>query len=49
MSNLNKLANKNFLSSLSMSSQEVTNILEIAENFKREYIAINDTNAGINN
>jgi len=35
-----KLANKNFLSSLDMSTEEVTNILELASNFKSKELNI---------
>ena len=36
----NKLVNKNFLSSLDISSQEVHSILEIAKNFKNKNLNI---------
>ena len=35
-----KLANKDFLSSLDTSSEELLNILEIAKNFKNKYLNI---------
>ena len=35
-----KLANKNFLSSLDTSSEEVLHILEIAKNFKNSHVCI---------
>jgi len=41
MSKLNKLANKNFLSSLDLSTDEVLHILEIAKNFKNKKLNIN--------
>jgi len=40
----NKLANKNFLSSLDISTDEVYQILELAKNFKNEELDINPIN-----
>ena len=40
MSKLIKLANKNFLSSLDMSSEEVSYVLELAKNFKNKKINV---------
>jgi len=40
----NKLANKNFLSSLDISSDEVYQILDLAKNFKNEELDINPNN-----
>ncbi len=44
MLKLNKLVNKNFLSSLDMSTEEVLNILEIAKKFKNNDLKIESLN-----
>jgi len=37
----NKLANKNFLSSLDMSAEEIIYIIELAKNFKNRNLNLN--------